>query len=108
MVTVNEQAAVLPAASAAVTWTVVTPTEKKEPGGGTHEILVTPEQASTAVGKGKDTTAPHWLGSLPATILVGQESTGGVLSRTSTKATQLFEAPQISMAVRVTALVPKG
>ena len=56
-VTVNEQLLELPAASVAVTVTVVVPLGKTEPDGGLL-TMVTSEQLSVAVGV-KFTTAEH-------------------------------------------------
>ena len=51
-VTVNEQLAGLPAASATVQLTVVVPFEKNEPEGGLHDGVPAAEQLSLTVGAG--------------------------------------------------------
>ena len=99
---VNEQVAVLPEASVAVTFTVVMPTGKNEPDAGL-DTIVTPGQLSVAVGV-KVTNAPHRLGSLPLTIFAGQVTTGACVSFTLTVNVQV--APEAD--VDVTVVVPTG
>ena len=73
-VTVNEQVAVLAAASVAVQVTVVVPGVNVDPEGGLH-IAVTPGQLSVVVGGGNVTTTPD---TLPETAtLAGQVMLGG-------------------------------
>lgn len=102
-VTVNEQVAVLPEASVAVQVTVVVPTGKVEPEGGTHTV-VTPGQLSEAVGGGKVTTAllPPMTG-VTAVTLLGQVIVGGCVSATVTVNEQLSPVP-----MQVTVVVPTG
>jgi len=74
-VTVNEQVAVLPAASVAVAVTVVVPTGNVDPDGGVA-TTVSPGQLSLDVTE-KFTIAEHWPASLLTVILAGQVTVGG-------------------------------
>src|SRR5688500_2186840 len=84
--TVKEQEAVFPPASVTVQVTLVTPTGKKLPEGGT-QTTVGLGQLSVTTGA-KWTTAPHCPGSFAEKMsngsLSGQEMVGGWVSRTVT------------------------
>jgi hypothetical protein len=101
-VTVNEQVAVLPAASVAAEVTVVVPTGNTLPDAGT-ELTVTPGQLSVAVGE-KLTTAPQSPVVLPVVIFAGQVTTGGCTSLTRTVNVQA--GPENVLAVTV--VIPTG
>ena len=104
-VTAKVHIAVLPAASVAVQVTVVVPTGKKLPLGGTHEA-VTPGQLSPIVGGANATIAPQLPGSLLAETLAGQEMVGFSVSLTVTVKVHIPILPAASVAVQVTVVVP--
>src|SRR5687767_8648994 len=96
-VTVNEQVAVLPAASRAVYVTVVTPTLKDWLEGTVlmpvaaeapvvapvnAQVLIVTAQLSAFVGAGVANTAAHMPGVLLAVMFAGQVIVGGWLSTT--------------------------
>src|SRR5438552_579158 len=103
--TVKAQVEWFPAASSAVQATIVSPRAKVLPLAG---LLVTPasEQLSDAAGA-KLTTAPE-REVASVTMLPGQVMTGGVASNTVTVATQLSNAPSLSVTVNVTLVSPSG
>jgi hypothetical protein len=106
MVTVKEQEAVLPAASMAVQFTVLTPLANVEPEGGVQEAL-TPGQLSLAAGAVHVTLAVvHWPASVLATTLPGQMMLGFCASLIMTVNVQLAVCPAASMAVHMTGLEP--
>ncbi len=72
------QLAVLPDRSVAVLVTVFVPFGNVEPEGGLLTTVTVP-QLSVAVTL-KLTTAEHWPGSVPTTMLLGQVITGGTVS----------------------------
>src|SRR5439155_10851369 len=90
--TVKVHDVILPAASAAVAWTMVSPSAKNEPDGGMVATLVTAEQRSLACGNGNATNAPQRSGPVERMIGGGQTITGGVTSRTVTTAVQALDA----------------
>jgi hypothetical protein len=105
--TLNEQVAVLPEASVAVQVTVVVPTGKVEPEGGT-QATVTPGQLSAAVGGGKVTTEPlvaGQVGAVTATTLVGQVIEGGCVSLT-VMVNEQFDVRAISTDLARISLLP--
>src|SRR5712692_3553111 len=79
----NEQVALLPAASVAVQITVVAPWANVEPDGGVQTTSGA-EQLSPAMGAGKFTTAEHWPGSVGAQMSPAQTMVGGTRSGTLT------------------------
>ena len=83
-VTVNEQLALLPAASVPVTTTGVAPGEKSEPDAGLLVMMV--EQASIGVGNANVTGAGQVPGMVVFMICAGHKNAGGVLSTTVTVA----------------------
>lgn len=105
-VTVNEQVAVLLAASVAVQVTVVVPSGNDEPLGGTQAV-VTPGQLSLAVGGGKLTTplvgGGHVWAPVVPVIAAGQVIEGGCVSLTVTVNEQELEVSE-----QVTVVVPTG
>lgn len=101
--TANEQLAMLFAASVAVQLTVVVPSGKHVPGGGTH-IVVTPEQLSLATGAVKVTAAQVWPGEAAALMFAGQAIVGACVSVTVTVNEQLGPA----VVVQFTVVVPTG
>src|SRR5215207_2835918 len=103
-VTVNEQVLVLPAASFAVTLTVVTPTGKAEPDAGLL-VTVTAETVSPAMTL-KLTAAVVAPGAAATTMSAGHETLGAVVSRTVTLNVALTLLPAPSVAVAVTSVVP--
>lgn len=106
MVTVNEQAVLLPAASVAMTVTVVVPFGNTDPD-GIELATVTPGQLSVAVGKAKLTAAAHCPGSVDCVMLAGHEfNTGNSLSTTVTVNVHVVLFPASSVAVTVTGVVP--
>src|SRR6266545_354596 len=108
-VTVKEQVAWLPDASVAVQVTVVVPVGKNEPEAGLQTTLIGPGQLSVAVGAANVTTAPHWPGSLPVTILAGQLPIAGFsVSRTMIWKLHDEVLPAASVAAQRTVLVPFG
>ena len=80
-VTVKAQLAVLPDASVAVHVTVVVPTGKQEPDGGSH-TTVTPGRLSLAVAEKLTTTHRSLIVADFAVTLAGQVIVGGVVSTT--------------------------
>ena len=103
--TVNEHEAVLPEASVAVQVTVVVPTGKADPEGGT-QTTVTPGQLSDAVGA-KVTGVLFAGGQVAAAataMLAGQVIVGGWVSFTLTVNVQLGPADEL----HVTVVVPTG
>ena len=101
---VNEQVAVLPAASVAVEVTVVVPTGKRLPDAGTL-ATVTPGQLSLADGAAKFTNAPQTPGEVLAVIFAGQVIVGGCTSFTVMVKVQY---PPPGSEVTVTVVVPTG
>jgi len=100
--------ATLPALSVAVTFTVVTPTGKTDPDGGTATTVTGFEHGSTT-GMVKFTAFdPHNPGVLLATMLAGHTSGGGVTSTTRTLKVQLAEFCIESVTVAVTIVSPSG
>ena len=70
------------------------------------QLTLATEQLSEAAGA-KLTTAP--AGDVASvTMLPGQVMAGGVVSTTVTVATQLFDAPWLSVTVNVTLVLPSG
>jgi hypothetical protein len=105
-VTVKLQVAVLPDVSVAVHVTVVVPTGKIEPEGGT-QTKVTPGQLSVTTGGGKLTTVVVAMGQVAAAVVVtfeGQVMLGGCVSLTVTVNEQLAPA----VVEQVTVVVPTG
>src|SRR4030095_11775625 len=78
-VTVKLQFEAFPQSSVAVTFTVVVPIPKNEPGAISYAIEADPEQISLA-DEAKFTKAPHWFMSLLIMISAGHERAGAVLS----------------------------
>jgi hypothetical protein len=101
---VNEQVAVFPEASVAVTFTVVVPTGNKVPEAG-DEVTTVPVQLSEATGVVHVTIAPHTPASLLRVIFAGQVTVGGWLSITLTVKVQ---KPPPTVEVEVTVVVPTG
>src|SRR5436305_3628747 len=89
-VTVNEHEAVLPAVSVAVQFTVVVPTGKADPDGGTH--ITVAAQLSVTVGANV-TVAVFEAGQVSgvtAVMLAGQVITGGIGSTVVVVVAELF------------------
>jgi hypothetical protein len=107
MVTVKLFLALLPAASTAVQFTVVTPTGKTEPDEGTHVTGLAPLTRSMAVALNV-TTAPLALVAV-LVIAAGTVRTGGVVSRTVMVNEPGGDVrPEELLAVQVTVVVPSG
>src|SRR5262245_57137804 len=104
-VTLKVFVVVLPAASVAVTVTVVVPSGNVVPGCFEY-VIVTAETASVACAANV-TTAPD---ALVASFVMsaGTVRSGGVVSRTVTVKVPLLELPAASVAVTVTVVVPSG
>jgi hypothetical protein len=103
-VIVKLPAAVLPAASEAVTWTTVLPSGNVEPDAGEAIVGTTPSTASTAEVV-KVTTAP--LGLVASAVMGdGTVSTGG--GATDTVKTPVAVLPAASEAVTWTSVLPGG
>ena len=98
--------AVLPAASVAVQFTVVTPTGKKSTEVA-EQLQLTPGQLSAAETE-KETLAPHLPGSLKTEMLLGQLMVGLSLSFTVTVDVQLPVLPAASQTVSITVLPPRS
>ena len=97
-VTLKLQEAVLPEASVAVHVTVVVPTGKVEPDGGT-QAAVTPGQLSLAVGGGKVTVPLVASGQVCAATVVtlaGQVIVGGWVSLTVTVKEHVVDTCRVS------------
>jgi hypothetical protein len=93
---------VFPAASVAVSVTVVVPFGKKLPEAG---LAVTKApQLSEAVGAGKFTTAPHWFGLFETVMFAGHVMVGGSVSTTVTL--KVHCSPDL--VLHVTVVVPFG
>jgi hypothetical protein len=105
-VIVNEHAFVLPAASVARQTTVVTPTGKFEPEGGT-QVEVTPGQLSETLGE-NPTVAEFCPNGADTTVLAGQVIVGRSVSLIVTVNVQLLLLPLASRAVEVTVVMPFG
>lgn len=96
---------IFPEASSAVQVTVVLPTEKRDPDGGL-QAKVTPGQLSVTVGFGKLTDIGKLL---VIDMLEGQVICGGSTSLTvMAKVHEARVAPDASVEVQVTVLVPTG
>ena len=106
MVTVKEQALVLPELSVAVQLTVEAPVGKVEPDGGVQE-LVTPGQLSVATAFQVTLLLVHWPASAAPTIL-GQVMVGASLSLMVTVKEQVALLLEVSVAVQVTVVDPFG
>jgi uncharacterized membrane protein len=106
-VTVNVQLAVFPLASVAVFVTVVTPTGKVLPLGGTLTRFVTP-QLSVALTVKLTLLRLHRPASAVKTRFVGHVTTGFCVSVTVTVKVQLAVLPLASVAVFVTVVTPTG
>jgi hypothetical protein len=104
-VTVNEQLALRPAASVAVQVTVVAPSAKLEPDGGTQLTGTWPGQLSVAVAV-YSATALHCSGAAGILISCGQVMLGAWPSVTVTVNEQLALRPAKSVAVQVTVVAP--
>ena len=107
----NEQPApTFPAASVGVQVTVVVPTGKDDPEGGT-QLTVAPGQLSATVGAVKLTViaAPPTVG-VTAVMFAGQllDKVGNCVSFTFTVKVQEEEEPSSLVAVTVTVVVPTG
>ena len=74
-VTMNEHLLVLPAASVAMQFTVVTPFANVEPDGGVH-TTATPGQLSVAATVKVTFDAVHWFVSVERTMFAGQTIDG--------------------------------
>jgi len=105
-VTVNAHVDLLPAASVAVTVTVVVPFGKTDPEAGLETTVVL-EQLSVALGV-KLTIAEQRLGAVEVTMLAGQLTTGETVSFTVTVNEQLDEFEDASLTVQLTVVVPSG
>ena len=101
--------ALLPVASTAVQSTVVRPTGKLEPDGGTQVTTGAGSQSSVAVTV-KLTPAAHWPANAITIGLVGPVRTGGAVSglRTITRKAAGLVTPKASTATQVTVLVLSG
>ena len=102
----NEHWLVLPAASVATQFTIVTPFGKVVPDGGVHSTIA-PGQLSPTMTRNVTLEALHWPGSVNRTMLVGQLMTGGSVSMTVTVNTQTA-LPATFEAVQTTVFVPTG
>jgi hypothetical protein len=111
VLTVKLHVAVLPDVSVAVQVTVVTPTLKHPPDGGTH-ATVTPGQLSLATGFGNVTVVQpdpeHTFWSVIAVTFEGQVIEGGCVSLTVTVNVQLAVLADESDTLQVTVVVPFG
>jgi hypothetical protein len=103
----KETLAVLPALSAAVQVTVVSPTGKKVPGGTSHATATGPSMVSTAVGRSKETAAPLASGAVTVND-AGCERAGGVWSVTVMMSETTATLPAASWAEQRTSVVPSG
>jgi hypothetical protein len=105
-VTVKEQVLVLPLASMAVQFTVVTPLGKVEPLEGA-QLTVAPGQLSLAVAA-YVTTASQAPGAVFTTMGAGHVAVGGSVSLTVMVKEQLAVLPLASAAVQFTVVLPLG
>src|SRR3954471_23227793 len=108
--TVKVHWAWFPDVSVAVQMTVVAPSGKGEPEGGTQTTLARP-QLSFAMGDGKVTTAPDppVQNEPEDTVLsAGQVIVGGSVSFTVTVCWQVVEFPEVSVTLQVTIVTPLG
>ena len=94
-----------PAASVAVTVTVVVPTAKSEPDAFEY-VIVTGPTASVATADAKLTIAPDELVLLTVMFPGTEVITGGVVSRTVIVKVRVVMFPAPSFAVTVTIVVP--
>jgi len=104
---VNVHVLLLPLLSVAVLVTVVTPTGKAEPLGGTLTRFVTLPQASVAVTL-KVTLVVGWPGAATIDTFAGHVIIGGWVSRTVTVKVHVLVLPLLSVAVLVTVVTPTG
>lgn len=104
-ITLKEQLAVLPAPSVAMQFTVFVPFWKKLPPAGLQTMPAVP-QLSLAVAE-NGTRAPHWPGSVPMVIGLGQWGIGATVSLTVTVKLQVAVL-SVSDAVQFTVVVPLG
>ena len=98
---------VLPEASVAIQFTIVTPFGKVEPDGGIH-ITVTPGQLSFTVTTKVTFDALHWPGSVESTMFVGQTKEGGSVSSTVIVKLQLTILLLASVTTNVLVVIPFG
>lgn len=103
----NETLATLPALSAAVQVTVVSPTAKNVPGGTSQPTPTGPSMASTAPGRSNETVAPLASGAVTAND-AGCVSAGGVWSVTVIGSDAVATFPAASCAEQRTSVVPSG
>lgn len=105
MFTVNWQFDEFPAASVAVTVTVVVPTTNSVPDACDVVTVIPPEQLSDTVS-GKFTTLEHAPAAAAIVIVDGHVICGAVWSETVTLTTHVVVFPDASVAVSVTACIP--
>jgi hypothetical protein len=87
--------------------TVVVPTGKVLPEAGAHDGVKAPSTTSFAVASGYVTTFPP--GSVVLVeMLAGTDTTGGVVSWTTTEADALTGVPSLGVVLHVTVVVPSG
>src|SRR5881628_2722490 len=105
----NAQAFVLPESSRASQVTLVKPTGKAVPEGGTQPTATELSQISLAAGEPNSTIAlpPSW-GNSAAIMFVGQVICGGVVSCTRTVNAQALVLPLASVATQRTVVSPSG
>ena len=107
MVTLNEQEAVLPAASVTMKVLTVVPTGKAEPEGRPAIWVVTaPGQLSVPIGAVQFTIAEHCPDAADCVMLPGQLITGVSVSTIVTVYEHVVETPQVFVAVYVTVVTP--
>ena len=96
-----------PLASTAVQCTVVRPTGKLEPDGGTQVTTGVGSTLSVAVAV-KVALASHWPGGAVTTRFVGHMRTGGTATTTDMRKVALLTPPKASTATQVTRVTPSG
>ena len=108
IVTVNVHVAVFPAASSAVTVTIVVPSGKIEPGAWLYVVSTTAPQLSVGNAMKLATAEQESAGFVPNEILPGQLGAGGVVSFTVTMKEQVASLLDASVAVATMIVCPTG